>query len=166
LDAEEKEPLYEKIIGSLRQTFDSDNYSDPSEIYLIVVSELATIPHFDWTGIYLLDSSKQELNLDNYVGLKTEHIKIPVGQGVCGSAVAEKADKVIHDVRDESNYLACSIGTRSEIVVLIEDNEKIIGQIDIDSDQVGAFDEVDRKYLRQIAQMIVEQLNSIRSNSS
>jgi GAF domain-containing protein len=77
--------------------------------------------------------------------------------------VVEKTDKVIVDVREESNYLACSVGTRSEIVVLIEDEKKIIGQIDVDSNTVGAFDEVDRENLRQISKLIVEQLNTMES---
>ena len=154
---------YEELINSLNQTFNSYTYSDPSEIYKTVVRKLATISYFDWTGIYLLDSNKQELHLDNYIGLETDHINIPVGQGVCGSAVAEKMDKIILDVREESNYLACSVGTRSEIVVLIEDNEKIIGQIDVDSDIVGAFDEVDKENLRHISQMIIAQLKGVES---
>ncbi len=158
MDPNEKIAYYTKIIDNLTETFDSTEMIDPTEIYMTVVGELSNIPYFNWVGIYLLDSEKQELNLDNYIGLETEHIRIPVGQGVCGSAVADRTDKVIHDVREESNYLACSIGTRSEIVVLIEDNETIIGQIDVDSDQVGAFNDTDQKYLRQISEMIVNQL--------
>jgi GAF domain-containing protein len=163
LDLKEKKAKYKEIIKVITQTFDSSAFIDVSEIYMAVVAELATIPYFDWTGIYLLDAKKQELNLDNYIGLETEHTKIPVGQGVCGSAVVEKTDKVIVDVREESNYLACSVGTRSEIVVLIEDEKKIIGQIDVDSNTVGAFDEVDRENLRQISKLIVEQLNTMES---
>ncbi len=158
MDPNEKIAHFTKIINNLTETFDSTEMIDPTEIYMTVVGELSNIPYFDWVGIYLLDSEKQELNLDNYIGLETEHIRIPVGQGVCGSAVADRTDKVIQDVRELTNYLACSVGTRSEIVVLIEDNEIIIGQIDVDSDQVGAFDDVDQKYLRQISEMIVNQL--------
>jgi GAF domain-containing protein len=162
LDPNEKEANYITIIENLTKTFDSTEFIDPTEIYMTVVGELSNIPYYDWVGIYILDSDKQELNLDNYIGLETEHIRIPVGQGVCGSAVAERTDKVIHDIREETNYLACSIGTRSEIVVLIEDNEIIIGQIDVDSDQVGAFDSVDQKFLKQISEMIVNQLKILK----
>ena len=108
-----------------------------------------------------MDEDKQELILDCYKGAETEHTVIPVGTGVCGSAVADKSDKIVQDVREESNYLACSLGTRAEIVVLIEDEKRIFGQIDIDSDKIGAFDEVDQQYLRQISEMIVKKLANI-----
>ena len=152
---------YQKIISSLNNSFISEEKITPSKIYRIVVTALSAIPYYHWTGIYLLDENKQELNLDNYEGAETEHTVIPVGTGVCGSAVEDKSDKIIQDVREESNYLACSLGTRSEIVVLIEDENKILGQIDIDSDEVGAFDEVDQEYLRQISKMIVKKLRTL-----
>ncbi|PWI48150.1 diguanylate cyclase [Candidatus Heimdallarchaeota archaeon B3_Heim] len=161
MDPIEKKAIYTKIIKNLSQTFESNENTGPSEIYKVIITELATIPYYDWTGIYLLDYIEQELNLDYYIGLETDHVKIPVGKGVCGSAVAERTDKIVQDVREEANYLACSVGTRSEIVVLIEDGDKIIGQIDIDSNQVGVFDEVDQEYLRIISQMIIEQVNSL-----
>ncbi len=98
--------------------------------------------------------------MDYYIGAKTDHTVIPVGKGVCGSAVAENVDKVIYDVRDESNYLACSLGTRSEIVILIKDGDKILGQIDVDSDTVGAFDNEDNLYLREVASLISQSLKA------
>lgn len=127
-------------------------------IYKYVIDQLSKMPYFDWTGIYLLNPVKQELYLCYYVGKPTEHAIIPVSIGVCGSAVAEHTDKIIEDVTKEKNYLACSLETRSEIVVLLEKDGGIIGQIDIDSDEVGAFDETDRKYLRKISKIIVKKV--------
>ena len=95
---------------------------------------------FDWTGIYELGAD-QVLHLGPYVGDPTDHTEIPVGRGVCGTAVAEKRDLNIPDVRSVGNYLACSLKTRSELVVLIRDGETIYAQIDIDSHTVNAFDE-------------------------
>jgi L-methionine (R)-S-oxide reductase len=158
MDSETKIAKYQKIISDLEISLLSEDLNTPSQIYKSVVTALSVIPYYHWTGIYLLDRDKQELVLDFYIGAETDHTVIPVGTGVCGSAVAEKADKIIEDVREESNYLACSLGTRSEIVVLIEDENKIYGQIDIDSDHVGAFNEVDQEYLRQISGIIVEKL--------
>ncbi len=161
MKSESKKERYQKIISNLNTSFNSEEISSVSKLYKKVVTELSAISYYHWTGVYLLDEDNQELILDNYIGVETEHTIIPVGTGVCGSAVAEKTDKIIHDVREESNYLACSLGTRSEIVVLIEDENKIFGQIDIDSDEVGAFDEVDQKYLRQISEMIVNKLTTL-----
>ena len=94
--------------------------------------------------------------LDEYVGAHTDHTHIPVGRGVCGTAVAENQNQVIEDVRELSNYLACSIQTRSEIVVLIRQGETILGQIDIDGHTVGAFDATDESLLEAIAELLAD----------
>lgn len=105
----------------------------------------ASLPHFHWTGIYLLEDDT--LVLGPYHGKHTEHTHIPVGRGICGRAVAEQRSIVVDDVTKESNYLACSLETRSEIVVPIVQAGKIIGEIDVDSDLPGAFDQLDREFL-------------------
>jgi L-methionine (R)-S-oxide reductase len=108
--------------------------------------------HYDWTGIYLLEGDT--LVLHNYIGKPTEHTRIPVGQGVCGTAVAERANQVVGDVTALDNYLACSLETRAEIVVLIRRGDLIFGQIDIDSDQVNAFTEEDESLLTRVADLL------------
>jgi len=99
-----------------------------------------TDPRFHWTGVYELFPDNM-LRLGPFVGAPTDHVFIGVGRGVCGTAVAEKRNMNIPDVRRLSNYLACSTETRSELVVLIRSGEAIHAQIDIDSHEVGAFDE-------------------------
>ncbi|GIV07092.1 MAG: hypothetical protein KatS3mg017_0294 [Fimbriimonadales bacterium] len=118
------------------------------------------LPHFHWVGVYWLRGN--ELVLGPYVGPPTEHVRIPVGRGVCGTAVAENMNQIIDDVRELDNYLACNLETRSEIVVLIRHphNGKILGQIDADGTEVGAFDESDEALLEvigeRIANLVVE----------
>jgi len=97
-------------------------------------------PRFHWTGIYELFPD-EVLRLGPFVGSPTDHVFIGVGQGVCGTAVAEKRNLNIPDVRKISNYLACSTETRSELVVLIRLGDTIFAQIDIDSHEVAAFDD-------------------------
>lgn len=97
-------------------------------------------PRFDWTGIYELFPDNI-LRLGPFVGSPTDHVFIGVGTGVCGTAVAEKRNMNIPDVRKITNYLACSTETRSELVILIRSGDLIHAQIDIDSHQVGAFDD-------------------------
>jgi GAF domain-containing protein len=157
----QKKENYLSIIEQMKLQLTEVTVTSPSQIYKLAVDHLAKLSHFHWTGIYLLDSNANELILEYYVGKPTDHTKIPVGKGICGSAVAEKIDKIIADVREENNYLACSLETRSEIVVLIEDEDRIIGQIDVDSDNVAAFDEIDRNYLRKISEIIVKKLKTI-----
>ncbi|MDI9634695.1 GAF domain-containing protein [Geitlerinema splendidum] len=116
------------------------------------MEQLDTLPTYDWSGIYRLEGDR--LFLDAYVGASTDHTEIPVGRGVCGTAVADNANQVIVDVRELSNYLACSAFTRSEIVVLIRSNDEVLGQIDIDGHAVGAFDEADEEFLDSLGQIL------------
>lgn len=97
-------------------------------------------PRFHWTGIYELFPDNV-LRLGPFIGAPTEHVFIGVGNGVCGTAVAEKRNINVPDVRNVTNYLACSTETRSELVILIRSGDRIHAQIDIDSHEVAAFDE-------------------------
>lgn len=109
-----------------------------------------TDPRFHWTGVYELFPDNM-LRLGPFVGAPTDHVFIGVGRGVCGTAVAERRNMNIPDVRDLSNYLACSASTRSELVVLIRSGDTIHAQIDIDSDQVNAFDDAAMASVQQVA---------------
>jgi GAF domain-containing protein len=113
---------------------------------------LDSLPDYNWSGVYRLEGS--ELHLDAYVGAATDHTVIPVGRGVCGTAISENANQVVTDVRELQNYLACSVQTRSEIVVLIRNGAETLGQIDIDGHRVGAFDRSDEELLTAMAAQI------------
>jgi GAF domain-containing protein len=108
-------------------------------------------PRFDWTGIY--ESSGRRAPAGRSWGA-TDHVFIGVGRGVCGSAVAEKRNMNIADVRQVENYLACSAETRSELVVLIRTGDRIHAQIDIDSHQVGQFDEQTVQAVQRVADIL------------
>lgn len=112
--------------------------------------------HYNWVGIYLID--RDTLVLHNYIGKPTEHTHIPIGKGVCGVAVAEAANQIVGDVTKLENYLACSVETRSEIVVLIKRGLEILGQIDIDSDLENAFTVEDEALLSRVADLIASRL--------
>lgn len=116
------------------------------------VDLLSKIDGYDWVGVYRLEGD--HLVLDEFVGAPTDHTKIPVGQGVCGVAVAERKNQVVEDVREVSNYLACSTETRSEIVVLIWRHGAIVGQIDVDGHRVGAFDRTDEELLTAVGEVL------------
>lgn len=108
--------------------------------------------HYNWVGIYLVEGDT--LVLHNYIGKPTEHTHIPIGKGVCGVAVAEGANQIVGDVTRLDNYLACSVETRAEIVVLIRRDMDILGQIDIDSDLENAFTEEDEALMSRVADLI------------
>lgn len=105
---------------------------------------------YDWVGVYLLEGDV--LVLGDYIGEETEHTRIAVGDGVCGTAVAEDRNLNIPDVRAIENHIACSIGTRSEIVVLMRRGDgTVVGQLDLDSDTPAAFGEADEAELEIVA---------------
>lgn len=115
-------------------------------------------PKFDWVGVYMLGEGGDELWLHNYVGVGTEHAKIPVGQGICGTAVAEAANQNVPDVTASGNYLLCDPLVKSEMVVLIRAGDEIFGQFDLDSREAAAFTDDDEAALSSIADKLAEQL--------
>jgi GAF domain-containing protein len=112
-------------------------------------------PKFNWVGIYVLKG--KNLELGPFIGKPTEHRRIPVGKGVCGMAVAKNRNLNVPDVSQEPNYLACSLETKSELVVLIRDRKgKILGQIDIDSHTPRAFSTQDEESVGRVARELGE----------
>ncbi len=112
----------------------------------------AEVPHYTWVGIYLLDGN--ELVLGPFRGKPSPHTRIPLGRGICGAAAAQKATIVVDDVNADPRYLACSVDTRSEIVVPIMAGPDVIGEIDIDSDAPAAFTAEDRQRLEHVAALL------------
>jgi GAF domain-containing protein len=114
------------------------------------------MPRYAWVGIYLLEGD--ELVLGPYVGKPSPHTRIPLGRGICGAAATEKATIIVDDVNADDRYLACSIETRSEIVVPIMKGHDVLGEIDIDSDQLAAFNQDDRSMLESVAGLLADRL--------
>jgi len=104
-----------------------------------------------YTSVYAYMLHGNELQLEAYAGRETEHTRIPVGKGVCGTAVSEKRDQNVADVSAIGNYLACNLFTKSELVVLIRRGEHILGQIDIDSDVPNGFGEREHAEVKEVA---------------
>jgi len=104
-----------------------------------------------YTSVYAYMLHGSELVLEAFAGRETEHTRIPVGKGVCGTAVAEKRDQNVSDVTAVGNYLACNVFTKSELVVLIRRGDHILGQIDIDSDVPNGFGEREHADVKEIA---------------
>ena len=104
-----------------------------------------------YTSVYLYMLRGDDLVLEAFAGRETEHTRIAVGQGVCGTAVSTGQDQNVPDVRAVSNYLACNAWTRSELVVLIRRGATILGQIDIDSDEPDPFTAEEEAAVRTVA---------------
>jgi L-methionine (R)-S-oxide reductase len=109
--------------------------------------------HYRWVGIYL--SEGDMLRLAAWSGHQaTEHDAIPIGQGICGKAARENRSILVDDVRSAPEYLARFLETRSEIVVPIRSEGSVVGEIDIDGNEVKAYDETDDRFLTAVAQKV------------
>jgi len=105
--------------------------------------------NYNWIGIYIV--KKNNLILGPWKGLQaTEHIKISIGEGICGSAAKTGKTELINNVDKDYRYLSCFISTKSELVVPIKRNDVVIGEIDIDSDKKESFDYKDKEFLEKI----------------
>lgn len=115
----------------------------------------ASVPYYDWVGIYLV-ADESTLRLGPYRGDPSPHEVIPIEKGICGAAAREKQTIVVPDVNSDPRFLACSLRTRSEIVVPIMRDGRVLGEIDIDSDTPDAFKDRDRRMLETIAASLAE----------
>ena len=109
--------------------------------------------HYDWVGVYWVDGD--ELALGPWTGPEaTEHTRIPIGVGICGAAAQSGQTEIVEDVEADPRYLACFASTRSEIVVPIFDGGTVIGEIDVDGNDRGAFSETDARFLEEVAALL------------
>jgi GAF domain-containing protein len=104
-----------------------------------------------FTSVYAYMLQAGELVLEAFTGRPTEHVRIPAGMGVCGTAIATGQDQVVPDVTAIGNYLACNTDTRSELVVLIRRGTVILGQLDVDSDMPAGFTPAHHTAVKRVA---------------
>ncbi len=114
---------------------------------------------YNWTGYYMLRG--KHLEVGPYIGAETPHTKIELNSGICGAAVSQQKSIVVDDVHADPRFLACSISTKSEIVIPLMDGDNCLGEIDIDSDNPAFFTEDDTIMLEQIAEIVVAKLKSL-----
>ena len=138
----------DKLVAALRGAFTRDV---GRQALLQLAADRIQAAGPPYTSAYLYMLQGQELVLEAFAGRETEHTRIAVGQGVCGTAVATGQDQNIGDVRAVANYLACNLFTRSELVVLIRRGATVLGQIDIDSDVPDPFSQAEEAEIRKVA---------------
>ena len=138
----------DRVVAALRGAFARE--VDRVEL-LRLAAERIRAAGAPYTSVYLYMLHGQELVLEAHAGRDTEHTRIAVGQGVCGTAVSTGQDQNVPDVRAISNYIACNAWTRSELVVLIRRGTSILGQIDVDSDVSDPFTAEEEAEVRKVA---------------
>src|SRR5690606_554948 len=122
----------------------------------------ASDARYNFVGVYMLNAENNELWLHNYLGEPTDHARIPVGRGVCGTAVADNKNQNVPDVTQVGNYLSCSARTKSELVVLIRAGEEIAGQSDMGARELSASSAEDQAASERSADKLGERIGRER----
>src|ERR1700753_2727487 len=148
------DPAFQDIVSEIRRF--AETAKDFTSLQEFCVGIIAgRLSYYNWVGFYMLDSSDENvLVLGPFHGAPTDHVRIPVTEGICGAAVAQGETVIVDDVSADPRYLACSIETKSEIVVPIRRAGKIVGEIDIDSHAREAFTAEDRRFLEECAAVL------------
>jgi L-methionine (R)-S-oxide reductase len=150
----EKVEFYQSLNEQVAAIISSENdfIANMANVSAILFDAL---DYVNWAGFYRLVDN--ELVLGPFQG-KVACIRIPVGRGVCGTAVSENKTQLIDDVHQFSGHIACDAASNSEIVIPVRQNGEIIAVLDIDSINYGRFDEQDRKGLEQTVSLLEKQL--------
>jgi len=118
------------------------------------------LTRYNWVGFYMLEKNSNVLVLGHFKGSITRHTRIPLNQGVCGAAASTGKTIIVDDVLSDPRYLACSLETKSEIVVPVFVNGKVAGELDIDSHFLAAFGPDDRQLCEHTATLLGKFLES------
>ena len=150
MEKEKKIETYKCILGFAKNSLGNRKVTLYSEIVNLLFN---SFNYMNWVGFYEKDENKDELYLSIYVGNDACEI-IPITKGVCGKCFIEGKTQLVPDVHKLPYHIACSSSTYSEIVVPICKDNKCVAVLDIDSDDLNAFDDVDKQYLEELAEII------------
>jgi GAF domain-containing protein len=119
---------------------------------------------YNWVGFYMLEPGTQPpvLVLGAFEGAMTPHTRIPLNQGICGAAASSGQTVVVDDVSKDSRYLACSLETKSEIVVPVFVHGQVVGELDIDSHFTAAFTYEHQELVQYCAMLVGKKLEASR----
>lgn len=144
---EKKEMGFNELKSRVSDLIGKQDLKQDKKLNLICELLKTEISHYDWVGFYFQNEDKEELILKAFAGEPTDHTIIPFGKGICGQVAVSNDNFLVDDVKAQNNYIACSINVKSEIVIPLFVNDKNIGQIDIDSHTVKAFNKEDEDFL-------------------
>ena len=152
------EPTRQQLVDNVRIAI-ADKTSERDILQAAIELIDAYSDDFNWTGFYMLRDGVLEVG--PYVGPETPHTTIELNAGICGAAASQKQTVIVDDVNADPRFLACSLTTRSEIVVPLMDGDTVLGEIDIDSNKPANFTEKDRAMLEATATVVVARLRKV-----
>lgn len=152
IDTSDKPLFYRELAAQLQGLLsgEQDAIANAANASALVFQ---TLPDINWAGFYFLRSG-DELVVGPFQG-KPACVRIALGRGVCGSAVAERRSIIVEDVTKAENHIFCDPDSRSELVVPLIRNGSIFGVLDLDSPTPGRFDEDDRTGVERLAEIYV-----------
>ncbi|HEX9887116.1 MAG TPA: GAF domain-containing protein [Longimicrobiales bacterium] len=150
-----------EVIHDLQEMRDEGHLSD-ALIRRAIRSIAKADDRCSWVGAYLLKAEENHIWLHNYIGSPTDHARIPVGEGVSGAAMSEKANRNVPDVSSVEDSMVSSPDVRSSLVVLIRAGDEIFGEIAMESEAKGAFSDEDEAAVQTISDKLAEQLMAER----
>lgn len=153
IDHSDKPALYRELASQLAAVLEGerDPIANAANLSALVFEQ---VPDLNWAGFYFLRSPR-ELVLGPFQG-KVACVRIAVGKGVCGTAVAEKRTMLVPDVHAFSGHIACDANSRSELVVPLISADRIVGVLDLDSPRPGRFDGDDQRGFERLADIYVQ----------
>jgi L-methionine (R)-S-oxide reductase len=145
---------HQEILSSLATIISVDSNCLETKLTQICALLKQEIKTYDWVGFYFVKQSSKTLHLKAFAGIPSDHTVIPFGKGICGQVAISNKNFVVDDVHAQDNYISCNIDVKSEIVIPLFLNNENIGQIDIDSNTINAFNESDVVLLEKINEKI------------
>ena len=148
-----KDELYDDVALQLRGLLDgeTDRIANMANFSALLFDRL---PDLNWAGFYFLNAAGDELVVGPFQG-KPACVRIAVGRGVCGTAIAERRSIIVPDVNAFPGHIACDAASRSELVIPLLHGEVMLGVLDLDSAIPNRFDETDRERLERLARDLV-----------
>ncbi|KJY99007.1 MULTISPECIES: GAF domain-containing protein [Pseudoalteromonas] len=150
-----KEAFYESLTQQALALV-SDETNQIANMANISALLFMSLEDINWAGFYILESP-QQMVLGPFQG-KPACVRIEVGKGVCGTAVAEDTTQLVTDVHQFPGHIACDAASNSEVVVVVKKQGNAIAVLDIDSPTVGRFDEQDKQGLEKLVHSIEKYL--------
>lgn len=153
-------PPYSSVLEEIKKLVDPPDKNVSSGLTAFCDLLRQRMKHYDWVGFYFADFNTKTLHLKAYSGIPTEHTEISFGKGICGQVAVSNKNFMVPDVKQQDNYIACSVDVRSELVVPLFLNGKNIGQIDIDSNKINPFSKDDELLLEACCKLISKTYNT------
>ena len=146
---------YKNIQDKIKEIISHDNLTINNRLSAVCEFLQNSIDYYDWVGFYFANHEEKTLHLKAFAGEPTNHTVIPFGKGICGQVAISNKNFMVDDVKEQDNYIACSIDVKAEIVIPLFKDGINIGQIDVDSNSVAPFSKKDERFLEWINEQVV-----------